>query len=101
MALKGGSIIIGTTGLVLTGAIPGQIACRSITFNSPVANTNVIAIGGSDVEADGNPAYFTISPGGSFTPPPPADGRPFEVDFSKLYGRAGGAGQTLQIVYID
>jgi hypothetical protein len=101
MALKGGSLVVGATALPLTGAIPGSVLCRALTFNSPVANTQVIAVGGSNVEADGSPAYFTISPGGSFTTPVPGDGLPIEVDFSKLYARAGGAGQTLQIVFID
>jgi hypothetical protein len=101
MALKGGSLIVGATATALSGAIPGTIRCRSLTFNSVVANTGVVAVGGSDVQVDGHPAYFSISPGGSYTPPPPADGLQFEVDFSKLYCRSTAGTEALQIVYID
>lgn len=101
MALKGGSLVVGATALPLSGAIPGRLMVRCISFNSPVANTQVIVVGDSLVEADGNPGFFTLSPGGSYTPPLPGGEGTFEVDFTRLYARAGGAGQTLQIVYID
>lgn len=101
MALKGGSLVVGATALPLSGGIPGRLNVRCISFVSPTANTQVIAVGGSNVEADGNPAYFTLSPGGSYTPPLPGGEGKFEVDFTSLYARAGGANQTLQIVYID
>ena len=101
MALKGGSLIVGATAVALSGAIPGRLNVRCISFNAPVANTQVVVVGGSNVEADGQPGYFTLSPGGSYTPPLPGGEGTFEVDFASLYARAGGAGQTLQIVYID
>lgn len=101
MALKGGSLIVGATALPLSGAIPGSLDVRCISFVSPVANTQVMAVGGSNVESDGHPAYFTLSPGGSYTPPLPGGEGTFRVNFADLYARAAGAGQTLQIVYID
>lgn len=101
MALKGGSLIVGTSAVALSGAVPGRLMVRSISFVAPNANTQVLAVGGSNVESDGQPAYFSLSPGGSYTPPLPGGEGKFEVDFTALYARAAGAGQTLQIVYID
>jgi hypothetical protein len=101
MALKGGSLVVGATATVLSGAVPGKIRCRALTFNSPTGNTGAITVGGADVDDDGNPGYFTIQPGGSYTPPSPADHGPFEVDFTKLYCISTAGTEVLQIVYID
>lgn len=101
MALKGGSTVVAVTATVLSGAIPGVIECRSLTFNCPLTNANPVTIGGSDVDDDGHPGYCTIPPGGSWTPPAPEDGRPFKVDFSKLYAISTAGTEILQIAYVN
>ena len=100
MALLGGSMVVGSTATVLTGAVSGEIKVRSIVFNCPAGNSSQVSIGGSNVVAAGNPAYVTIPPGGSWMPPLPIDGRPITINMAALYARATAGTEILQVSYI-
>jgi len=100
MAMNGGSQSVTASAVALSGAIPGVIRAKSVTFLNKVGNAGNITVGNALVQADGHPGFFTIKPEASYTIPAPEVGY-VTIDFAKLFVIGTNVGDILQISYVD
>jgi hypothetical protein len=108
MALGGGSVAVSdATETALSGAVPGVIRCKTLTFRNMAGNTGAIAIGVTGVELDGVPSIVKLAAGESFTLNAPGSGdgssrdARLSVDFTKLFAIAEVDEEVLQVIYAD
>jgi len=100
--VSGGSQAVTASPVVLSGAVPGKIKAKGVTFLNKTGNVGNISVGKSNVEADGNPAFFTLKPEATFTMLASSERHDFvEVDFRLLYVIGSSAGDILQITFWD
>lgn len=108
MALNGGSVAVDdTVPTQLSGAVPGVVRCKTLTFRSMTGNTGLIAIGKSDVDISGVPSIVVLAGGESFTINGAQQNQgagqqgTITVDFSTLYAIAAVDDEVLHIAYAD